>query len=72
MAGVVLLSATYQDGDNLTRYCHNGQIVPDDVEVVPDDAVKVGCITCPTRAHRSNMVNVYDGEYQCQECRWGL
>lgn len=32
----------------------------------------VRCITCPKRAHKSNMVNLYDGEYQCQECRWGL
>lgn len=30
------------------------------------------CITCGAERHPSNMVNVYDGEYQCQECRWGL
>lgn len=33
---------------------------------------KVSCITCSVEAHPANMVNVYDGEYQCQECRWGL
>jgi hypothetical protein len=32
----------------------------------------VGCLTCPKRAHKANMVNVYEGEYQCPECRWGL
>lgn len=33
---------------------------------------KVTCITCGAKGHPANMCNVYDGEYQCQECRWGL
>jgi hypothetical protein len=36
----------------------------------PDN--RVSCIICGVRRHPANMVNAYEGEYMCQECRWGL
>lgn len=30
------------------------------------------CNICGVERHRANMVRSYDGEYLCQECRWGL
>ncbi len=37
-----------------------------------DDGLTATCLVCSKRGHPANMVNVYEGEFYCQECRWEI